>query len=201
MAHAAPGVTADRILDLAQRLVQTRGFNAFSYADLSVELGIRKASIHHHFPTKAELGRRLMSRYRDTFLGVLAAIDRESPRSADKLKRYVGLYRDVLRNEDRMCLCGMLAADFKTLPKTLRDAVQDFFNANERWLTDLLEKGRKGRELHFEGSPATQARLLVSGLEGAMLVARTYGDLSRFEDVASGLLSRLLPPGSSRRRS
>jgi TetR/AcrR family transcriptional repressor of nem operon len=201
MAKAAPGVTADRILDLAQRLVQTRGFNAFSYADLSGELGIRKASIHHHFPTKAELGRRLMSRYRDTFLGVLAAIDRESPRAADKLKRYVGLYQDVLRNEDRMCLCGMLAADFKTLPETLRDAVQDFFNANERWLTGLLEKGRKDRELHFEGPPATQARLLVSGLEGAMLVARTYGDLSRFEDVASGLLSRLLPPSSPKRRS
>ena len=181
-------VTAERILDIAQRLVQTRGFNAFSYADLSAELGIRKASIHHHFPTKAELGRRLMARYRDGFRAVLERIDLEAPDAPRKLLGYARLYASVLRDEDRMCLCGMLAADFKTLAAPLRNAVKEFFTLNEDWLTRVLEEGRKARQLRFEGPAAPRARLLVSGLEGAMLVARTYGDLPRFQEAAHGLL-------------
>lgn len=193
MPKRPPGVTADRILDIAQRLVQTRGFNAFSYADLSDELGIRKASIHHHFPTKAELGRRLMRRYRDGFLAVLGAIERETPDAPGRLKRYAQLYAGVLQDEDRMCLCGMLAADFKTLPGPLRAAVQEFFDSNEQWLTKVLAEGLKAREVHFEGPAASQARLLVSGLEGAMLVARTYSEPARFDDTAARLLSALKP--------
>ena len=186
--------TGRRALDIAERLVQTRGFNGFSYADLSEELGIRKASIHHHFPTKAELGRRLMRRYRDRFLEVLAAIERDDPDAPTRLRRYAQLYANVLKDEDRMCLCGMLAADFKTLPSPLRAAVQDFFDANERWITRVLEAGKKAREIQVEGPAASEARLLVSGLEGAMLVARTYGDASRFEDAADRLLAAFQRP-------
>lgn len=183
-----PRVTAERILDIAQRLVQTRGFNAFSYADLSSELGIRKASIHHHFPTKAELGRRLMARYHDGFRSVLAEIDREGGGACRKLKAYARVYVDVLRDEDRMCLCGMLAADFKTLAAPLRSAIKEFFSLNEEWLSRVLEEGRKARELRFEGPAMAQARHLVYGLEGAMLVARTFGDLPRFQEAADHLL-------------
>jgi TetR/AcrR family transcriptional repressor of nem operon len=187
----ATRVTADRILDIAQRLVQTRGFNAFSYADLSAELGIRKASIHHHFPTKVELGRRLVARYRDGFRAVLEQIDREGPDAPRKLLAYARLYANVLRDEDRMCLCGMLAADFKTLATPIRNAVKEFFDLNEAWLSRVLEEGRKAKRLRFGGPAASQARLLVSGLEGAMLVARTFGDLPRFQEAADRLLSAL----------
>jgi TetR/AcrR family transcriptional repressor of nem operon len=187
----APRLTAERILDVAQRLVQTRGFNAFSYADLSSELGIRKASIHHHFPTKAELGRRLMARYHDGFRSVLEDIDRNGAGAPRKLQAYAGLYASVLRDEDRMCLCGMLAADFKTLAAPIRNAVKEFFDLNEAWLSRVLLEGRKARQVRFEGTPGVQARLLVSGLEGAMLVARTYGDLPRFQEAADRLLRGL----------
>jgi len=183
--------TADRILDVAQELVQTRGYNGFSYADISAALKIRKASIHHHFPTKADLGKRLVERYHDAFRGRLDEIAREAPDARARLRRYAQVYADVLRQDGRMCLCGMLAADFTTLPRPLRDALRRFFDENEGWLADVLARGRKAGTLRFDGPPEAQARLLVSGLEGAMLVARSYGDVSRLEQTAARLLAGL----------
>src|SRR2546426_8174252 len=106
IARPAQPTTATRILDVAERLVQTSGFNGFSYADISAELGITKASLHHHFATKAELGRALIMRYSEAFGTALEGVDRRGGDAAAKLQRYVKLYEDVLRGE-RLCLCGM----------------------------------------------------------------------------------------------
>ena len=114
--------TASAILDVAERLVQTRGFNAFSYADVATELGITKPALHYHFPGKAELGQALLARYTTRFIDALEAIDAGTSSAASKLERYVDLYGRVLAQE-RMCLCGMLASDYDTLPKPMRQAV------------------------------------------------------------------------------
>src|SRR4051794_22462604 len=103
--------TATRILDVAERLVQMHGFNGFSYADISAELHIQKASLHHHFPTKSALGKALIARYTETFLSALAGIHRDTDDGPTRLERYAQLYTNVLKQQ-RMCLCGMLAADF-----------------------------------------------------------------------------------------
>ena len=190
MAAAAGTDTATRVLEVATRLVQVHGFNAFSYADVSAELRITKASLHHHFPTKAALGKALIRRYTSTFLGALGAIDRRGRDARAKLKSYADLYVSVLR-EEGMCLCGMLAADFETLPKPMRSGVTEFFRANEEWLANVLEQGRRDGTLRFDGSAASTAQLLVSSLEGAMLVARCYGSVSRFESAAAKLLAGL----------
>jgi TetR/AcrR family transcriptional repressor of nem operon len=182
--------TADRMLDLAERLVQTRGFNGFSYADIASALDVTKASLHYHFPTKAELGRRLIERYSDAFTSALVALDESGVGALDKLRAYVEIYAGVLRNE-RMCLCGMLAADYATLPEPMKSAVTHFFEVNERWLAAVLEQGRVAGELHFAGPPLEVARLLVSSLEGAMLVARSFNEVSRFQWIADRLLTDL----------
>ncbi len=188
--------TAARILDVAERLVQVHGFNGFSYADIAGELSIRKASIHHHFPAKADLGAALIARYKKTFCGALDEIY-QSRVSADlKIQAYARLYTNVLRKQ-RMCLCGMLAADFQTLAKEMRDGVTDFFSVNEAWLTKVLEEGRKAKAIHFDGRASTLAELLVSSLEGAMLVARSHGKVSRFESVVKKLLNSLLNAASA----
>src|SRR5262245_36525897 len=96
MARSRPASAAHRILDIAERLVQTRGFNAFSYADIATELSVTKASLHYHFPTKAALGRALIVRYHETFAAALAAIDAEGLSPSEKLARYVQLYTAVL---------------------------------------------------------------------------------------------------------
>lgn len=190
--RAVAGDTADRILDLAERLVQTRGFNAFSYANVAGALGVTKASLHYHFPSKAALGERLIERYHSAFTDSLRAIDRETEDCRRKLDRYVQIYIDVLR-DDRMCLCGMLAADFETLPDPMKTGVRRFFEANERWLAGTLAEGRKEKRVSFNGEPEEAASLLVSSLEGAMLVARSHGDVARFERIVRRLIDGFFP--------
>jgi TetR/AcrR family transcriptional regulator, transcriptional repressor for nem operon len=191
MLRRSPGVdTSQRILDIAERLLQTRGYNAFSYADIAHTLHVTKASLHYHFPTKAELGRRLIERYGESFLHALAAIDQTSANADEQLRRYVDIYLGVLRN-DRMCLCGMLAAEYVTLPKPMKAELKHFFDENERWLVAVLEKGQATSKLRFTGSAREVAQLLVGSLEGAMMLARSYDDVGRFEAAAGRLLAGL----------
>src|SRR6185369_4080497 len=91
--------TANRILDVAERLAQTRGFNGFSYADIATELDVTKASLHYHFPSKAALGRALIARYHDVFAKLLTDIDDSATGPLDKLARYTALYRGVLEKD------------------------------------------------------------------------------------------------------
>lgn len=90
-----------------------------------------------------------------------------------------------------MCLCGMLASDFDTLPRPVRKGVREFFDENEEWLGRVLEEGRRSGRLRFTGTVQTRARLVLSALEGAMLVARSYGEVARFESVAERLIADL----------
>ena len=199
---AASRHTADRVLDIAEALVQTRGYNAFSYADVSKAVGIRKASLHHHYPTKADLGLALVSRYRAAFLAALKNIEEKSESTPRRLERYTELYGSVLR-KGRMCMCGMLAADVATLPKPMRESIADFFGENEAWLTRVLTEGKKRGEIAFDGTPASLASFFVSSLEGAMLVARGSGNLDPFDDVVRHLLARInarTPASRSQRR-
>jgi TetR/AcrR family transcriptional regulator, transcriptional repressor for nem operon len=182
--------TATQILDAAERLVQERGFNGFSYADVAKELGVTKAALHYHFPGKAELGDALIERYARRFGEALVAVDLRDIDAGEKLRAYAQLYAEVF-TDDRMCLCGMLAADYATLPHPMRERVVRFFDDNEIWLAHVLDEGRNAGTLHFQGSARTIARTLVGGLEGAMLVARPYGDIKRFRSAASSLIDGL----------
>jgi TetR/AcrR family transcriptional regulator, transcriptional repressor for nem operon len=180
--------TATRILDIAEELVQRRGFNGFSYANIAAELKITTASLHYHFPGKAELGRALITRYAARFFEALAAIEAEHESGPARLRAYADLYAVVL-GQWRLCLCGMLAAEYNTLPEPMRNAVVTFFDDNERWLARVLDEGRGNGSFRFAGSPNEEAQMLVAGLEGAMLVARPYGDITRFQSAADRLIA------------
>jgi TetR/AcrR family transcriptional repressor of nem operon len=190
--------TAARILDIGERLVQVRGFNGFSYADVAAELDMTKAALHYHFPGKAELGRALIERYTERFVAALADIDERIAEAPAKLDAYADLYAGVLRGQ-RMCLCGMLAAEYQTLPDPMRPAVIAFIDANEAWVEKVLADGQRAGTLAVPGRAADAARLIVSGLEGAMLVARPYGDITRFDTAAAGLLASFGAPLPARR--
>ena len=181
-------------------MVQSRGFNGFSYADVAAELGVTKASLHYHFPGKAELGEALITRYASRFAGALRQIDADCPDVPAKLAAYAALYADVLSKE-RMCLCGMMASDYATLPPAMRSAVVRFFDDNESWLQGVLEQGVAEGAVRCEGSARDEAQLIISALQGAMLVARPYGDPERFQVAARRLLGTLpRPPRRSRPR-
>jgi len=182
--------TSARILDTAERLVQVRGFNAFSYADIAQELGVTKASLHYHYPSKAVLGQELIGRYAARFGAALAEVDARLSDPRAKLDAFTGLYADVLRDQ-RMCLCGMLAAEYQTLPKTMQTAVVCFFNHCETWLQGVLREGQERGTLLLRASTADTAQMIVGTLEGAMLIARSYGDINRFQAAATQLLTSL----------
>ena len=186
--------TASRILDAAERLVQTRGFNGFSYADVAAELHLTKASLHYHYAGKAELGEALILRYTERFVRALETIDGSCDDAPAKLGAYADLYAAVLRGE-RMCLCGMLAAEFDTLSEGMRAAVIRFFDTNEAWLEEVLAVGRRDGSLVFDGAPRETAQSVIGALEGAMRVARPYRDARRFGTAAERLLATLVPAG------
>ena len=187
--------TATRILDVGERLLQTRGYNGFSYADIAREIGITTASLHYHFASKAALGEALVGRYADRFFQALLEIESSGAAPLAELEAYIAVYRSVLE-ADRMCLCGTLAVEHETLPQAMRDALARFFEANEVWLTATLTRGREDGTISFSGPPLDTARLVLSSLEGAMLVARAGTDMSRFESTARSLLNRISETGS-----
>jgi TetR/AcrR family transcriptional repressor of nem operon len=188
--------TRTRILDVAERLVQTRGFNGFSYADIASEVGITKASLHYHFATKADLGGTLVIRYTEAFFGALQRISASLPDAERRLRAYVKLYTDVLADE-RMCLCGMVAAEFATLPARMQEAIRAFFELNEAWVAEQLELGARAGAVALRVPPREAARMLVGALEGEMLVARAYADPARFAAAAALLVAQLAERGAA----
>ncbi len=132
---------AEEILGLAQRLIQTRGYNGFSFRDLADEIGIKSASIHYHFPTKADLVREVASRYREEFAEAVAEMQAQSKSSMQILAGYVELFHSTLTTEKRVCLCGMLASEAESLPDTVRQETTQFFQDQEDWLAGILNEG------------------------------------------------------------
>jgi len=184
--------TRVRILDTAERMLQVRGYNGFSYGDVAEELGITRAALHYHFKSKAELGQALIERYAARFSAALDALDETAPDAAAKLRGYANLYLDVLRH-DLMCLCGMLAAEYRTLPEPLQASVSAFFDTNTSWLRGVLEQGGAEGSLRLLGSPDDVAAMVLGGLEGAMLITRLDGDVARFRAATDRLLNGLVP--------
>ena len=148
--------TAEQILDLAETLIQTRGYSAFSYQDIADSLGIRKASIHYHFPSKADLGVAVVDRYMARFGEALTAIaDDQSQSSMTMLDFYVQPYLQFASTPDRVCLCGALAGEMMALPPKVRERVDHFFRTHQVWLTEILKRGVARGEFKLP-APASQ---------------------------------------------
>jgi TetR/AcrR family transcriptional repressor of nem operon len=183
-----PSDTRERILGSAQLLAQRRGFNAFSYADIAAEVGVRKASIHHHFPSKDDLELALVQRYRQQFGAQLERIDAEGLDAAGRLRAYAALYRATLEG-GAICLCGMMASDIQALPQALRQPLRAFFDEQADWLATVLEAGRRSGEFAFLGPAPRRARLLLATLQGGLIVAHASDDLTLFDALLDDLMT------------
>ena len=184
----------EHILASAQRLAQQRGFNGFSYADIADEVGIRKASLHHYFPTKTDLGLALIEVYSAQFDSALLRISGSPSNAPEKLAAYVALYRGTLE-ADRMCLCGMFASEALTLDAVMLPKLERFFVRNTEWLSEILATGKSQRLLKFSGAAADHARMFLSALQGALLIARATRDHEAFDQTASLLIAGLSRKG------
>ena len=174
MTSANP-TTAEAILDAAQTLTQTVGYNGLSIRDLAVAAGIRSASIYHHFPSKESLAAAVARRYTDRLLERLAAIEASGVDPSGALAAYAGAFRTTLENDGRMCLCGMLAAETDAVPPDVRAEVRRFVELNVQWIARMLR-----RQASAPAAEA-QAKALFAALEGAMLIARGTGDAGSFD--------------------
>jgi TetR/AcrR family transcriptional repressor of nem operon len=185
--------TRKELLDLAESLVRTRGYNGFSYRDLAEQIGIKTASIHYHFPTKGDLGEALVENEREVFAGNLAQIDAEEKDPRRRMERFIQLFQaTTIGCHNRMCLGAMLAAEQETLPDAMGEAVRRLFAANEDWLAKLLEDGRKKGQFRFKGSADAAARFFFAALEGALLTARAFHDSDRFNATTRWILETLI---------
>ncbi|MEX0346458.1 MAG: TetR/AcrR family transcriptional regulator [Rhizobiaceae bacterium] len=176
-----------KILDVAEKLVRTRGFNGFSYADIASEVGIKKASLHHHYPTKMDLGLALVERFSSAVLGYLEQIDQSTEKSLTKLREYSHVYEQFF-HENQMCLCGMLAAEHETISDEMQAAVGRYFEKQEEWLQNILTEGRERGEFSFAGSAAEHSRIIVTHFQGALLVAKSLNSLERIAAATSHLI-------------
>ncbi|MEB3233418.1 MAG: TetR/AcrR family transcriptional regulator [Leptolyngbyaceae bacterium] len=186
--------TAQQILDVAQDMVRNRGYSAFSYADISEQVGIRKASVHYHFPSKENLVTMLVKRYRQGMMGECDRIIHSGTDPYEQLRQFVQLYRHGLP-QDQICLCAMLAADFAVLPAPIQAEIRAFFADTVAWLTDLLQQGCEAQLWLCQPSAAQEAKSLIALLQGAQLMARSAEDSDEvFDQITAPVLQAKLPP-------
>ncbi|MDT2021909.1 TetR/AcrR family transcriptional regulator [Methylocella sp. CPCC 101449] len=185
--------TSDDILRCARSLTIAGGYNGFSYADISQVVGIRKASIHHHFPSKAELVRTLVVRYREEAEVGIAELERHHPDPVDQLRAYTGFWRDCIADGTvTFCVCALLASEIPALPPEIALEVRAYFRALSAWLTSVMERGVKQGQLTLSGTARSEAESFMATVHGAMLSARAYGDPSIFDAVTRPLIERLV---------
>jgi len=185
------GKTAEQILDVAQDLVRRLGYSAFSYADISDQIGIRKASIHYHFPAKDELVKALVQRYRVVFQQQRQQIEQATSDPEQQLLRFAQLYQVGLQN-DQLCLCNMLTADFAVLPDAIRQELKAFFVENETWLAKVLSEWIVSGTAYSQVPIEVLAAQLLATLQGAQLLARASdASETRFSQIVTSFLRQL----------
>lgn len=164
--------SAERIVDAGEALIQRLGYNGFSYEDVAQVVGIRKPSIHHHFPSKVELGVVVAQRYTHRFRQALLHIEGTQARAPERLRAYAQLFETTYAANRRLCVCGMLGAESDSLPAEINAEVRRFFEINLEWLASVIAQGQQAGVLKQDVSAPDWAETLLAALEGAMLVGR-----------------------------
>lgn len=166
----------EQILDAAQDIVQRGGYTGFGYRELSLAVGIRKASIHYHFPKKEDLVLALVQRYTDNFVRSLEAIEADFRLPAEQLDAYFSLFEVTLAqsNNEKCCLAGVMGAEIGALPEFVREEILDFCVKNQLWLASLIERGIAQKKFNPALISTTVAQLIFSALEGAMMLSRLH---------------------------
>ena len=185
--------TKVRILDVAQDLIQRHGLNAMSFQDLSDAVGIRKASVHHHFPSKDAMVSALLVRYVGAFNEVVQDILRSQVSGKTKLKRYCKLFLSTLESgkHEKSCLCGMLAAEILSLDKESLELVRSFMRGSVGYIREMIRTGVDDGSLASHSDVAGTAEMVLATLEGGFLVARCDGGPKQFSDIVGRLLASL----------
>lgn len=187
-----PQTKADEILRCARALIIKGGYNSFSYADISAVVGIRNASIHHHFPSKSDLVQKLVAQYRQEAEAGIAELERNISDPLEQLRAYIGYWEGCIAEATHpFCVCALLASEIPVLPETVALEVRAHFRSLSDWLTAVLERGVAQGRLALTGSARTNAEIFMATVHGAMLSARAHGDATTFGAITRPMLERM----------
>jgi TetR/AcrR family transcriptional regulator, transcriptional repressor for nem operon len=187
--------TAEKIVEAGRQLIMRRGYNGFSYADVAEAVDIRKASIHHHFPAKADLAIAVVKESRARFDADVDALRTSGADPLTQLRAYVGYWERCIADDSApFCVAGMLGAELPTLPDEVASEVRAHFEEVETWLEAAIEAGVEAEQLQFKGTAKSEAATLVSLVYGAMLTARAHGTAALFSTVTHEAVARLVRP-------
>jgi TetR/AcrR family transcriptional repressor of nem operon len=186
MSAANPTGKALDILDSARMLMMDRGFNGFSFRDVAASVGIKSASIHYHYATKADLAEATARAYRLAFNDVAAQINAAS--ATEKLRAYGALFVMTLRETGQVCLGGMLAAEVASLPDQVRIEVAQFFAEQNVWVETVVREGQASGQLRADLDATLFAKMFVSSLEGAMMISRGLEQPQDLDDALEMLV-------------
>ncbi|TRB00280.1 MULTISPECIES: TetR/AcrR family transcriptional regulator [Rhizobium/Agrobacterium group] len=187
-----PQTKADEILRCARTLIVSGGYNGFSYADISSVVGIRNASIHHHFPSKSDLVRKLVEQYRQEAAAGLAELERNISDPLEQLRAYIGYWEGCIADATHpFCVCALLATEIPVLPESVVLEVRAHFQSLSGWLAAVLERGATQGRLVLTGTARTNAEMFMATVHGAMLSARAYGDAAAFGAITRPMLERI----------
>lgn len=179
---------AEEILDSAYQLIVEKGYHGFSYADIADEIGIRKASIHYHFPTKDALVLAVVQRYRRGIHAQISQVKAGKLPPRDQLQAYLDFWEHSLGlNTNDVCLCMHLGSEVPTLPETVQKEVRDHFEELTEWITTLLESSDTSEDEDMR----QEANAMVATIHGAMLSARTFHDVAYFTSISQQVLAHL----------
>lgn len=190
--------TRATLLGEAETLVRRRGYSGFSYADLSEVVGIRKASIHHHFRTKEDLAVALLAAYERRYEAALDAISAEAGDGLARVSAYGRLYLGGVE-QGLGCLCAAFATEGDRLPERLRADVAAFFARHIAWIEGALRQGQADGSVRPSLDPSAQARMIVATLEGTLVTERLLDGARGFEEVMQALRAGLQPESATKR--
>lgn len=191
MAHMDTLDTKGRILAVARGMVQAHGYNALSIREVANEVGIKGPAVHHHYPTKGDLGAALARQYSDNAIAFLDALLEQHKSERARLDHYIKIFRAALENDNRMCLSGILAAEHHDLPAQVSVEVQRFMDINVEWLTRLLSLDPQRND---KKANKARAMAIFAAIEGAQLIARGRADIRIFDEtIRAYRISGLIP--------
>lgn len=182
--------TKTQLLDQAEVFARRRGFDGFSFADLADSAGIRKASVHYHFPAKADLSFGLIDRYRAVFLEKLRPITQAETKAGARLLRFVDLYRQASDGGRSLCLCVALSVTQTALPQDSTAILGAFHRDVTAWLEAVLRLAQADGSIRHVSDPRAEAQAVMAQVEGAQIMARAAQDAARFEAGIATLIGR-----------
>ena len=191
--------TDELILNAAEELLQRRGYNGFSYHHIAVQLGVRNAAIHYHFPAKEDLGVALVKRYQERFRTWARDTDRIDCAWA-RLQAYFQTYLDFLQADCKCCPGGVLGTEFHAIPEPVRDQARALMRETYEWLVETLQRGHAQGALHFNGRAEDKAIEIGAALQGGLQIARLVGP-ERFHQVLAQLTLDLGLPAEAAPRT